>query len=301
MEFQNSKECPICNSGVLFYKGSYSDMLYKNEGEWDLIKCGNCKHESIYPMLTDDEIAKLYDVDNYYSFKTGKINRILKYIRSKTRRLFPKDLNQKNLLDYGCGDGEVLLLAKALGANVYGIEIGDGADILKKNTGLDIQEKANNEWYGQMDYVRSYHSYEHIVNPKLVMELFKDLVTPETGRVLIGVPNVNSWTANLFGRYYFYRGVPLHLHGYTPESIKLLGESCGLKMVSISTPGSFRGLLGSISIFFQHFFKKNTKEPSNLSLLVIMPIYIFLYPLVKIGNFFLKGDVLEVEFYKPND
>ena len=300
MEFKKNGRCPICKSGVLFDKGSYNDMLYKNEGEWNIIKCDNCQHETIYPMLTDGEIAKLYDVENYYSFKTGNINQILRYIRSKTRRLFPKKLNKKNFLDYGCGDGEVLKLAKASGANVYGIELGDGAEILKKNTGLEIREKANSKWYGNMDYVRSFHSYEHIVNPKLVMELFAELVTSETGRVLIGVPNVNSWTANLFGRYYFYRGVPLHLHGYTPESIRLLGEQCGLKIVSISTPGSFRGLLGSINIFFQYFFKKRTREPSNLSLFIMMPIYILFYPIVKIGNFFHKGDVLEVEFYKPN-
>ena len=114
------------------------------------------------------------------------------------------NLKGKKILDYGCGDGEVLCLAKLAGAQVYGIEFGDTPEQLSKDLGLDIKSYPPSSWIGNMDYVRSFHSYEHITDPIEVLEQFKSLVTPISGRILIGVPNVDSWTASIFGKYYFY-------------------------------------------------------------------------------------------------
>jgi SAM-dependent methyltransferase len=298
VKFKKDTVCPICNIGASRDLGYFKDKLYGNEGQWTLVRCDHCKHESITPILSHEELANIYDVESYYSFKVQKTNKIKRFIRSKTRQMFPKNLVGKRLLDYGCGDGEVLILARDRGAKVFGIEFGENAKKLRESTGLEIESQYPNEWLGTMDYVRSFHSYEHIVDPIKVLEEFKDLVVPNTGRILIGVPNVDSWTASIFGKYYFYRGVPLHLHGYTPESIRLLGEQCGLKVVSISTPGGFRGILGSIHLTLQSVLSRNSREPSNVSLMTLLPLYLVLFPLVLIGNMLLKGDVLEVEFCK---
>lgn len=300
MEFKVNEVCPICRKGHSRAIGTYKDMLYGHTGEWLLLSCSKCKHECISPTLSASELESIYKVDSYYSFKTNKTNKIVSFIRSRTRRMFPKNLSGKRLLDYGCGDGEVLMLAKQKGAEVFGIEFGETAKLLRKSTGLNINSQYPNEWIGTMDYVRSFHSYEHITDPKKVLMEFKDLIVPKTGRILIGVPNVDSWTAHVFGKYYFYRGVPLHLHGYSPESIQLLGEHCGLKVASISTPGGFRGTLGSIHLVLQSLFSNNTHEPSNMSLIMLLPLYFVLIPLVLIGNVFLKGDVMEVEFFNPD-
>jgi SAM-dependent methyltransferase len=275
-------------------------MLYGHVGEWRLLRCNKCKHQCIFPTLTDDTLNSIYSVDTYYSFKTRKINKFIRFIRSKTRRLLPHNLFGKRLLDYGCGDGEVLCFADEAGADVFGIEFGSTVEFLKQETEYNIQAQPASDWEGTMDYVRSFHSFEHIVDPAAVFELFRSLVIPETGRILIGVPNVDSWIATFFGKYYFYRGAPLHLHGYSPESIRLLGEAAGLEMVSISTPGGFRGVLGSISLLFQSTVLGSSREPSTIALMLMLPLYLFCLPLVFVGNLLHKGDVMEVVFKNPN-
>jgi SAM-dependent methyltransferase len=294
MKFKEQLTCPICNEGISKEKGLFNDMLYGHKGEWKILKCNNCLHESISPFPSFEFLESLYKVNSYYSFGTSRLNGISKFIRKKSRRLLPNELKNKRFLDYGCGDGEVLLIAKNKGADVFGLEFGDAVNILKINTGLDIRDNPPTEWYGTMDYVRSFHSFEHIVNPLEVLELFKDLILPNSGKILIGVPNVDSFTANLFGKFYFYRGAPLHLHGYSVKSITHLAESLGLEVLSIKTPGGFRGVLGSINIFFQYLFTGKSREPSTLSLLAMFPLYLLLFPFVKVTNLFLKGDVLEI-------
>ena len=300
MKFSNNTPCPICKIGTSRDIGNYKDMLYGHLGEWKLLRCNHCKHESVYPPLSSKELESIYNLDTYYSFRTSKMNTISTFLRSKTRRMFPKNLKGKKILDYGCGDGEVLCLAKLAGAQVYGIEFGDTPEQLSKDLGLDIKSYPPSSWIGNMDYVRSFHSYEHITDPIEVLEQFKSLVTPVSGRILIGVPNVDSWTASIFGKYYFYRGVPLHLHGYTPSSIRYLANICDLEVVSLKTPGGFRGILGSIHLSLQGLTAKKSIEPSNKTLMLLLPLYLLILPIVLIGNFFLKGDVLEVELRNPN-
>jgi hypothetical protein len=292
--FKEQSTCPMCNEGISKEKGLFRDMLYGHKGEWKILKCSNCLHESISPFPSNEFLESLYKVNNYYSFGTSRLNAISKFIRKRTRRLVPKDLKNKRFLDYGCGDGEVLLIAKNRGADVFGLEFGDAVNVLKSNTGLDIRDNPPTSWYGSMDYVRSFHSYEHIVDPLEVLELFKDLISPKSGVILIGVPHVDSFTANLFGKFYFYRGAPLHLHGYSVKSITYLAKSLGLEVLSVKTPGGFRGVLGSINILLQQLFTGKSREPSTLSLLAMFPIYLLLFPLVKVTNLFLKGDVLEI-------
>lgn len=293
--------CPVCKVGVSKDIGPYNDMLYGHSGEWKLLRCDICKHECISPLPSQHMLESFYSLGSYYSFNTRTISNVKKFFRSITRRLLPKDLQGKRFVDYGCGDGEVLLLASEAGARVFGIEFGKTVEFLKRDTGFDICENPPSDWYGSMDYVRSFHSFEHITDPIKVLEMFKALVVPESGRILIGVPNVDSWVAKLFGKYYFYRGVPLHLHGYSLESMKLLGKACGLDLVSISTPGAFRGILGSISLMFQSILFGRSREPSTATLCLMFPLYIFLFPIVIAGNFFKKGDVMEVIFKRPNE
>jgi SAM-dependent methyltransferase len=294
MKFKEKSACPICNQGILGKKGLFTDMLYGHNGEWKILSCDYCSHETISPCPSNEFLESLYKVDSYYSFNTKKLNALTKLIRKKTRRLLPKKLENQRFLDYGCGDGEVLLIAKKRGADVFGIEFGESVNLLKNSTGLAISHEPLAEWYGTMDYVRSFHSFEHIVDPLKVLGLFRQLISPKSGKILIGVPNVDSLTGKLFGRFYFYRGAPLHLHGYSVKSITYLAKLSGLKVVSVKTPGGFRGILGSISIFFQNLFSGKSREPSTSCLLLLFPLYLFLFPLIKIANAFLKGDVLEI-------
>ena len=287
--------CPACDNKEMAYHSNFEDLLYGLNGSWPIYKCTVCAHEALLPVPTDNELKEYYGQEEYYSFNTSSKNLFTTVLRRLTRRMIPRKLNCKKLLDYGCGDGEVLLLAKQKGAQTFGIEFGALADHVKKKTGLKVEQEPDPKWFHKMDYVRSFHSFEHIKDPYKILCLFSDLIKNKGGRILIGVPNNGSWNARIFGRFYFYRGVPLHLHGYTPASLERLADRCNLRIVKLSTPSSFRGILGSIALMLQYLGSTKSKEPSLKILFLLSPIFIITLPYTIISRLALKGDVIEIE------
>lgn len=294
-------KCPACNDNQTYFYQRFSDQLYGLQGSWIVMKCRNCRHEFMDPIPTDSDLASYYSTDKYYSFSTLDASRFYSTMRKYSRRLLPKMLTDKNILDYGCGDGEVLLIARERGAKTFGIEFGDTAKFVASKTGLEVQSSVPSEWKSSMDYVRSFHSFEHIKDPMATLELFAALCKKNGGKILIGVPNNGSWNAKIFGRFFFYRGIPLHIHGFTPESIRALAERNNLKVIALKTPGGFRGLLGSISITLQNIFLKKSHEPRLRSLVMLFPLYFVLVPYILLARYLHKGDVIEVELSHASD
>ena len=288
-------KCPVCSSDRASGVKKYADYLYGQPGSWETIQCGGCSLEYIWPQPTNEELSVFYNRGSYYSFSlTAKRNRLVSLYRKYSRRLLVKDVNGLRCLDFGCGDGEVLHLLKDNGANVFGIEFGDGAEQLRLATGFEIYENAPDEWRGSMDFIRSNHSLEHVKDPVEVLKTFKELLRDDKSLIKVGVPNVNSWAAKLFGRYFFYRGAPIHTVGFSPASVKSAAEMAGLTVVEIRTIGGLRGWLGSLLIASQNFLGQKSKEPSTKILLLFSPIYLPFLLVDIVANLFKKGHLLEV-------
>ena len=284
-------KCPACNDNQTYFYQQFSDQLYGLQGSWIVMKCRNCRHEFMDPIPTDSDLASYYSTDKYYSFSTLDASRFYSTMRKYSRRLLPKMLTDKNILDYGCGDGEVLLIARERGAKTFGIEFGDTAKFVASKTGLEVQSSVPSEWKSSMDYVRSFHSFEHIKDPMATLELFAALCK-NGGKILIGVPTMGQGTQ----RYLvdFSSRIPLHIHGFTPESIRALAERNNLKVIALKTPGGFRGLLGSISITLQNIFLKKSHEPRLRSLVMLFPLYFVLVPYILLARICIKEMLLKL-------
>lgn len=155
-------------------------------------------------------------------------------------------VKNKKLLDYGCGPGDMLILAKKKGVNVFGIDISPRSQKLAKDRGLNIElgdyralkrrHKPNS-----FDYIFLQSVIEHIQDPiKELQELTKFL--KKDGLLIISAPTPGA---------YFWND-PTHVRPYTPKGFATLAEICELKVVEINYVWSF--LLGfelRWSIFFQ--------------------------------------------------
>jgi SAM-dependent methyltransferase len=98
------------------------------------------------------------------------------------------------------------------------------------------------------DYVRSNHSFEHIVNPLEVLKEIRRILRPG-GKLFIGVPNAQSLPARVFGRYWWYMGVPLHPYTYSPATLTLLLVKAGFQIEAVYYNSNYGGVTGSLQIF----------------------------------------------------
>jgi len=140
------------------------------------------------------------------------------------------DLNNKSVVDVGCGTGHLLLYISKIfsHANLYGLEYVDSAlNIARKNvpSANFMHYDVYNELNQKFDFVFCTEVLEHLTHPtKGIINLVKMLYPG--GVLLLTVPN---------GRIDTYEG---HINFWSPESWKVfLEESVGGKNFESSTFG----------------------------------------------------------------
>jgi len=142
-----------------------------------------------------------------------------------------------SFLDYGSGSGNDVALARFLGLDAEGIEIdreaaetGRMAGLAITQGSLDVLEQKSERY----DYVMSSHCVEHVVDAHRLFRAFRQALKPN-GTLVIEVPNAMSAASLHFREYYYYLGMPVHVHGFTPLSIRILAEHAGLRVRSMHT------------------------------------------------------------------
>jgi len=129
-----------------------------------------------------------------------------------------------------------------------------------------------------------WHVLEHVANLEERMNDLKRLVKPN-GVVFIALPNIESWDAKHFGKYWAGYDVPRHLYHFSKSDVKKLFlkfdfelvEIKALKFdayyVSLLSEKYKKNPLGLVSAFFIGLysnFKAKQKEPNHSSLLYIL-------------------------------
>ncbi len=202
-----------------------------------LFACTDCRQVFRLSTEADKHPAELYD--DYYSGAQAPgrfswlpeiIVRIFRFYRAgKIHFIAPK---ATSALDIGCGRGLTLYyLRKYFGfTRVAGTQIASAARQYAEQSlnlevhGIDLLE---DEWRGErFDLITMWHVLEHVLEPELYVRKIRTLLKPE-GKLLIEVPNFNSWTRRFTGPYWLGLDLKYHLTFFTPESLKLLLERNG--------------------------------------------------------------------------
>ena len=252
---QRLDRCPVCHSTRLQHKLTGVDYHYQIAGEFSADECQNCDLVFLNPMPSARDLSALYP-DDYYSYQPPRLPHPLKeavkaVLGLRKRTLLPRFKRPGTMLDIGCGAGQYLLEMKARGWHVFGAELSQGAARAGRSAGLDIRggELMQAGFADAMfDFVRSNHSFEHIPNPGPVLSEIRRVLKPE-GRLFIGVPNIDGAMARLFGRYWWYMGLPVHTYSYNPRNLTYLLEHNGFKVERVRYYSDYGGTLGSLQIF----------------------------------------------------
>lgn len=157
------------------------------------------------------------------------------YKNYKLPRWIQNEIKDKNanILDYGCGFGQMLFALKNAGyGNIYGVDIEKRAINYCISKGLNVKEldlnNLSNPFSIKFDYIIMSHVLEHIPKNEIIntLVIIKNEFLAENGKLLIAVPNAQSNT----GCYWAYEDWT-HTTLFTSGSIYYVLRAAGFKTV----------------------------------------------------------------------
>lgn len=201
----------------------------------DYVECFACSLVQQYPL--PEEVASLY-MDYPVHASRNTIQRLARRIFHRQVYFHPPaGFQARTLLDYGCGDGTFLREVKERAGEVFGFEPGsDHAGALSERLGVPVYSSTETlceERAGTVDVITAHFVLEHVPDLRGTFETFRTLLKPG-GRLYIAVPNIRSWEARLFGRYWHGLDAPRHLVFPDAAHFRALAAASGFEITQIS-------------------------------------------------------------------
>jgi SAM-dependent methyltransferase len=149
-----------------------------------------------------------------------------------------EDGQGRNILDFGCYDGNKLTYWYRRGWRVAGIDLNEKAiEVAQRRfpDGLfwcgDLRELVIAE---RFDRIRADNVVEHLHDPVVYLTALATLLKPG-GQLRVLMPNGLSLSARLFGRYSYVYWMPFHLNLFNLRTARLMLEQAGLIQITCST------------------------------------------------------------------
>jgi SAM-dependent methyltransferase len=204
--------------------------------------CTGCQCLFIDPVPAPQELADFYPP--HYWWKRS--SRRLSALEDIYRRLVLRDhvsfvrhaasslpAVSMRLLDVGCGSGTLLKVLQHRGFDVFGFEPSAEAARLASEAGLAVTSGGNLEEAGfpaeSFHIVTLFHVLEHLTDPRRVLSEVRRLLDAR-GRIVVQVPNIQSWQSRLCGTRWYGLDVPRHVINYSLDAIRKLLVDCGFRI-----------------------------------------------------------------------
>lgn len=140
------------------------------------------------------------------------------------------------LLDFGCGAGAFLRRMRDLGWSVEGVDASSAAArAVTAETGISVHVGSlpHVALCGrQFELVTMWASLEHVHDPRRIVREARNLLRPG-GRLVVAVPNFESWSRRAFGEQWYGIQVPRHLTHFTPATLAMLLATEGFRVERI--------------------------------------------------------------------
>jgi SAM-dependent methyltransferase len=264
--------CDLCGSerhDRLFEAG---ERRFGLPGRFAVVRCAQCGLCRTEPHPVD--LAFYYPGDRYYAFRPpAQPSRRMRARIRGTYGLPPDGVVAAtlarlavsrlapglppgppgDLLDVGCGSGEMLLALREAGWRVRGLDVDGRAVEVARSAGLPVDEgDLLDSGYpaGSFDAVRFWHSLEHTRSPRAQLTEARRVLRAG-GTLTIGVPNFASLLSRVTRDRWFYLDLPRHLWHFDRRSLARVAAAAGfaverVRLVSTSAPllGTLDTLLG---------------------------------------------------------
>jgi 2-polyprenyl-3-methyl-5-hydroxy-6-metoxy-1,4-benzoquinol methylase len=195
------------------------------------------------PKPSLEKLPGYYQSEDYISHTDSKRNLFEKVyhlvrkvsLKSKLNLINSFSFEEKYLLDIGCGTGDFLQTGHQNGWKVLGVEPNHDArkiaNIKTSNSVFDTSELSNFE-SNSFDVITLWHVLEHLPDLENQMSIFKRLLKPN-GRLIIAVPNYQSYDAKHYKAFWAAYDVPRHLWHFNQDSISKLISKESFEVVKV--------------------------------------------------------------------
>jgi len=232
-------KCNLCGSDETKVMLKAKNRSKVEQGRiFTLVKCSDCGLAYLNPRPDKEEIKKYYE--GYHSRADAKFADIeqteiwgIPWREAMRRKAMPilKHKTSGKILDIGCGDGSLLKYLKESGWETYGVEFQESASLYARDVlGIDVfAGRLEDSDYPEesFDVISLIHVLEHLPDPSSILKKVRSLLKKD-GILLIEVPNFNSFEARVFRSKWVGIAAPLHLYQFTPRTLPLMLEKCGL-------------------------------------------------------------------------
>jgi len=229
--------CDLC--GHLEYKESIagSDLRAGIPTSYHIYECLSCGLACLQPQPASDDMQAHYpDWLWEAEYHGGRVPQRLNVALDILQRFHPRP---GILLDVGCATGEFILAAERAGWRARGIEVSERQADVALSRGADailFPDFLVYESDTRFDAITLNHVLEHVPSPRAYLDKAISLLD-EGGVLLVSVPNYNSLSRRLFGKYWTHLDIPRHLFHFTPRNLKYLVESVGFCVREIRFDG----------------------------------------------------------------
>jgi len=138
------------------------------------------------------------------------------------------------LLDAGAGRGRFVAAARAAGYDATGIEPSPArAAAARELRGAEVAAVGIEDAAvapASLDAVSLWHVLEHVTDPGAALARVAGWLRPG-GALVVGVPNLDSWQAQLGAGRWFHLDLPRHRTHFTPAGLDTLLRAHGLEPV----------------------------------------------------------------------
>jgi len=230
--------CPLCSGRHCSPLIESQDPQKGGEGLWfAVVQCDTCGMCYTNPRPDAASIRHFYP-NNYAPHERHVRPRSLSLWRSVKNLWSPPrfDLRpipwhgQGRLLDFGCGNGAYLKMMATRGWNVTGIDVSVRAvEQVRSELGLTAHLGTlphSDLAPASFDAITMWHSLEHVHDPLNTLREARQLLAPG-GKIVVAVPNIDSWPFRWFGAHWFGLDVPRHLTHFTPTTLVQMLQRAG--------------------------------------------------------------------------
>lgn len=234
MTFNELTSCPVCGNKDLLSVLKSRDYHYTLE-PFHVTQCQACGLQFTNPKPSD--LTFYYDNPNYISHQDNWsiknfIYNIVRVFNTKYKvSLIRNTLTKGNILDFGTGSGHMVdALVRTKKFQVHGYE--PNLDIITRNINhpeliFPSLESLRPEQY---DLITAWHVLEHVEDLLGTLKLFKQTLK-SNGKLIIAVPNINSYDSQIYKEHWAALDLPRHLYHFTPGSISHLFQQNGFKLI----------------------------------------------------------------------
>jgi SAM-dependent methyltransferase len=277
---------------------------------YTLVRCRGCQFVTVHPLPAVDAVEAHYNDTRTGEEKQRQRRRLIGEFLARPnnpkRDFFASVLSKVSavvgapiidILEIGSGFGYFVEYANSIGHRATGTEVTrEYAEMGSEGLNGRIVHVEGGRYTdhfrpASFDLIYMEAVFEHVLDPDGMLSQVRRLLRPG-GVVFLAVPNMDSLSARLQGKYWAWGAPPDHLYFYNPANLSLLLEKHGFTVTEVFARDYYHRSIPQMYSFrrVQNVWRRlrgrepkpyNYAYPETLGDHLLLAPYYLLYPLVR--------------------